>query len=175
MPSKDKKNNLPASSQEAVGKCGHSVEVQIVFIIQPLKSMYWHKCIETIVCLCFCVVVNMFYAIHCYATITLTHTEISQLRPLFSIIEQKERKTAGGWRLIFKRFHWIPAPALHTEEGFLSRPGLWTLWPPCRPPSHNTPCPPSQPPNIYSQPIPASNTKPSLHPNTSPSCFIHFP
>ncbi len=28
---------------------------------------------------------------------------------------ERERKTAGGWRLIFKRFRWIPAPALHTE------------------------------------------------------------
>lgn len=75
-----------------------------------------------------------------------SHREISLFQLLFSTVELK-KKPALGRHLIFKRFHWIPAPSLHTEDGFLSRRGLWTSWPPHCPAFHNTLCSSTQPPN----------------------------
>lgn len=100
----------------------------------------------------------------------------SDARPLLLSRERdsggKKRKTAGGWRLIFKSFRWSPAPALHTEGKRIPQ----RSWPadPVASKQPSIPQQPTRPPHLAIQPCLLHKSL-ATHPNTSPSCLIHPP
>lgn len=131
------------------------------------KRTFFSKCLNTNVWLWGSVVANNLNKVCCYATLILHMQKYHSVDGRSVLLNRKRNeKKAGGWPLIFERFHWILAPVLHTKGKNCSEDlacGTCGL--------HTGPA--SHPPHLSNPALLYSPHNHALHPNTS--CFIHRP